>query len=251
MLKCIIVEDETLAQDVIKSHLSRIDRMELVGVYRTGPEAMEALQTLDVDVIFLDIRLPGMSGLHFLRGLADPPLVVLTTAYAEYALESYEFNVIDYLLKPISFERFSKAVNKLLDGRLYSLPGRGMSGPAGMPLSGSEGSGGIAALPQGDHIFIKSNSKFFRVNFSEILYVEGMKDYLKIHTPDYTLVTHQTMNELEKLLPARLFIRVHRSYLVATGQIRAIYGNSIELGKVTIPIGVNYKEAVMGLIGRK
>jgi len=251
LLKCIIVEDETLAQDVIKSHLSRIDRMELVGVFRTGPEAMEALQTLDVDVIFLDIRLPGMSGLHFLRGLTDPPLVVLTTAYAEYALESYEFNVIDYLLKPISFERFSKAVNKLLDGRLYTPAGRGITGPSGSPLSGGEGSAGIASLPPGDHIFVKSNSKFFRVNFSEITYVEGMKDYLKIHTPDYTLVTHQTMNELEKLLPARLFIRVHRSYLVAIAQIRAIYGNSIELGKVTIPIGVNYKEAVMGLIGRK
>jgi len=249
LLKCIIVEDETLAQDVIKNHLSRIDRMELVGVFRTGPEAMEALQTLDVDVIFLDIRLPGMSGLHFLRGLTDPPLVVLTTAYAEYALESYEFNVIDYLLKPISFERFSKAVNKLLDGRLYAV--RGVSGPAGTSLPGSEGSAGIASLPQGDHIYVKSNSKFFRVNFSEIVYVEGMKDYLKIHTPDYTLVTHQTMNELEKLLPARLFIRVHRSYLVATGQIRAIYGNSIELGKVTIPIGVNYKEVVMGLIGKR
>ena len=235
MLKCIIVEDEILAQDVIKSHLSRIDRMELVGVYRTGPEAMDALKAMEVDVIFLDIRLPGMSGLHFLRGLTDPPLVVLTTAYAEYALESYEFNVIDYLLKPISFERFSKAVNKLLDGRLYAIPGRAT----------------ISSLPQGDHIFIKSNSKFFRVNFMEILYVEGMKDYLKIHTPDYTLVTHQTMNELEKLLPARLFIRVHRSYLVATAQIRAIYGNTIELGKVTIPIGVNYKEAVMGLIGKR
>src|SRR5882757_6463101 len=123
--------------------------MELVGVFRTGPEAMAALETTEVDVIFLDIRLPGMSGLHFLRGLADPPLVVLTTAYAEYALESYEFNVIDYLLKPISFERFSKAVNKLLDGRLYSLAGK-------------------EPPPPGDHIFIKSNSKFFRVNFSEI-----------------------------------------------------------------------------------
>ena len=215
--------------------------MELVGVFRTGPEAMAALETTEVDVIFLDIRLPGMSGLHFLRGLADPPLVVLTTAYAEYALESYEFNVIDYLLKPISFERFSKAVNKLLDGRLYPV------GAASLP----QGSAGLPGLPAGDHIFIKSNSKFFRVNFSEILYVEGMKDYLKIHTPDYTLVTHQTMSELEKLLPGRQFIRVHRSYLVALGHIRTIYGNSIEVGKVTVPIGVNYKEVVMGLIGKK
>jgi two-component system, LytTR family, response regulator len=231
LLKCIIVEDETLAQDVICNHLARIDRLELTGIYRTAPEALPALESGEVDIMFLDIRLPGMSGLHFLRMLSDPPLVVLTTAYAEYALESYEFNVIDYLLKPISFERFAKAVNKILDGRLYTV--------AEKPAEGK------------DHIFIKSNSKFFRVGFSEIIYVEGMKDYLKIHTADFTLVTHQTMSELEKQLPARQFIRVHRSYLVAVRQIRAIFGNSIELGKVTIPIGLNYKEGVMNLVGKK
>lgn len=240
MLKCIIVEDEVLAQDVIRNHLARIGQMELLGVYRTAPEAQTALQDLDVDVLFLDIRLPGMSGLHFLRSLADPPLVVLTTAYAEYALESYEFNVIDYLLKPISFERFSKAVNKILDGRLYSL--------SGTPV---EASGTAVGARDEDHIFIKSNSKFFRVDFSEILYVQGMKDYLKLYTPDFTLVTHHTMNEMEKTLPSRQFLRVHRSYIVATKHIRAIYGNSIELGKVTIPIGVNYKETVMELVGRR
>ena len=259
MLKCIIVEDETLAQDVIKNHLDRIGRLELAGVYRNAPEALEALKTLDVDVMFLDIRLPGMSGLHFLRSLSNPPLVVLTTAYAEYALESYEFNVIDYLLKPISFERFVRAVSKILDGRLYSQAS--IDGPpslltegGGGPGAGGTGGQGFSAAGRGvdrapvDHIFIRSNSKFFRVNFSEILYVEGMKDYLKIHTPDYSLVTHQTMNELEKSLPARQFIRVHKSYIIAVGQIRSIYGNSIELGKATIPIGVSYKEAVMGLI---
>ena len=174
-----------------------------------------------------------MSGLQFLSGLKDSPLVVLTTAYAEYALESYEFNVIDYLLKPISFERFSRAVNKILDGRLFSAAGK-------------------EADPfQDDHIFIRSNSKFFRVNFSEILYIQGMKDYLKIYTPDYALITHQTMNDLEKSLPARQFIRVHKSYIVALRHIRSIYGNSIELEKATIPIGVSYKETVMHLIGRK
>ena len=227
------MEDEVLAQDVIRNHLARIGQMELLGVYRTAPEAQTALLHLDVDVLFLDIRLPGMSGLHFLRSLADPPLVVLTTAYAEYALESYEFNVIDYLLKPISFERFAKAVNKILDGRLYS--------KASTPVEAKDE----------DHIFIKSNSKFFRVDFSEILYVQGMKDYLKLYTPDFTLVTHHTMNEMEKTLPSRQFLRVHRSYIVAIKHIRAIYGNSIELGKVTIPIGVNYKDTVMDLIGRK
>jgi two-component system LytT family response regulator len=233
LIKCIIVEDETLAQDVIQSHLQQIGQMELVGVYRNAPEAMEALRTKEVDVMFLDIRLPGMTGLNMLRALPDPPLVVLTTAYAEYALESYEFNVIDYLLKPISFERFARAVNKILDGRLYT--------PAAKEQEHSAAA----------HIFIRSNSKFFKVNFTEIIYVQAMKDYLRIHTSDYSLVTHQTMNDLEKLLPARQFLRVHKSYIIALAHIKAIYGNSVELGKVTIPIGIHYKENVMGLIGKK
>ena len=233
MLKCIIIEDEVLAQDVIKSHLARIGTLELAGVYRNAPEAEAALKTGEIDIMFLDIRLPGMSGLQFLRGLKDPPLVVLTTAYAEYALESYEFNVIDYLLKPISFERFSKAVNKIMDGRLFTAAAKD------------------AYLYSDDHIFVRSNSKFFRVNFSEIIYIQGMRDYLKIYTPDYALVTHQTMNELEKTLPGRHFIRVHKSYIISLKHIRSIYGNTIELGKATIPIGVNYKESVMNMIGRR
>lgn len=233
MIKCIIVEDETLAQDVIKSHLQRFGRMELVAVCRNAPEAMEVLLTKEVDVMFLDIHLPGMTGLHLLRSLPDPPLAVLTTAHVEYALESYEFSVIDYLVKPISFERFSRAVNKIIEGRLFSPAGQEKDGPAG------------------DHIFIKSNSKFFKVNFPEIIYVQGMKDYLKIHTPDYMLVTHQTMNELEKALPTRQFIRIHKSYIVAIAHIRAIYGNSVELEKTTLPIGISYKEKVMELIGKK
>ena len=233
MLKCIIIEDEVLAQDVIKSHLARIGALELAGVYRNAPEAEAALKAGDIDIMFLDIRLPGMSGLQFLRGLKDPPLVVLTTAYAEYALESYEFNVIDYLLKPISFERFSKAVNKILDGRLFTAAAK------------------EEYLYSDDHIFVRSNSKFFRVNFSEIIYIQGMRDYLKIYTPDYALVTHQTMNELEKTLPGRHFIRVHKSYIISLKHIRSIYGNTIELGKATIPIGVNYKESVMNMIGRR
>jgi DNA-binding LytR/AlgR family response regulator len=231
LIKCIIVEDEELAQDVIRRHIQQTEELELVGIYRNAPEAIEGLQQQEVDLMFLDIRLQGMSGLNFLRSLSDPPLVVLTTAYAEYALESYEFNVIDYLLKPISFERFSKAISKIVNGRLFTLAGQEKDRPVG------------------DHIFIRSNSKFFKVNFPEIIYIEGMKDYLKIHTAEYTLVTHQTMNELEKQLPPRQFIRVHKSYIVAIPHIKSIYGNSVELGRsVTIPIGVSYKEAVMGLV---
>jgi len=232
VIKCIIVEDEALAQDVIQSHLQKVDRFELVGICNNALEAKEVLDKKEVDLIFLDIQLPGMTGLSFLRTLPNPPLVVITTAYSEYAIESYEFNIIDYLLKPISFERFSRTVDKIVHGRLFT------------PAKEKDD------LP-GDHIFVKSNSKFFKVNFSEIIYIESMKDYLKIHTADYKLVTHQTMNDMEKILSPRQFIRVHKSYIVAVSHIKAIYGNSVEMENVTIPIGLNYKEKVMNFIGRK
>jgi len=234
VIKCIIVEDEALAQDVIQSHLRKVDRFELVGICNNALEAKELLDKKEVDLMFLDIQLPGMTGLHFLRTLPNPPLVVVTTAYSEYAIESYEFNIIDYLLKPISFERFLKTVDKIVHGRLFTTP----------PVKEKDD-------PPGDHIFVKSNSKFFKVNFSEIVFIESMKDYLKIHTAEYKLVTHQTMNDMEKILSPRQFIRVHKSYIVAVSHIKAIYGNSVEMENATIPIGLNYKEKVMNFIGRK
>jgi DNA-binding LytR/AlgR family response regulator len=221
-----------LAQQVIQSHLQKSDRFELVGVCNNAMEARELLNKHEVDLMFLDIQLPGMTGLHFLRSLTNPPLVVLTTAYAEYALESYEFNVIDYLLKPISFDRFSKTINKIVDGKFV--------------LQNKTENGNVT----GDHIFIKSNSKFFKIDFPDIIYIEGMKDYLKIHTQENILVTHQTMQEMEQLLPSKQFIRVHKSYIIAVPHIKSIYGNSIEMGKATIPIGISYKEKVMNLISR-
>lgn len=232
MIKCIIVEDEALAQNVLQRHLQKIDRFELVAICNNALEAREVLNSREVDLMFLDIQLPGMTGLHFLQTLTSPPLVVLTTAYSEYAVQSYEFNIIDYLLKPVSFERFCKAIDKIVDGRLFNQTSKEKeSSPA-------------------DHIFVKSNSKFFKVNFSEIIYIEGMKDYLKIHTREYNLVTLQTMNEMEKILPAKKFLRVHRSYIIAIAYIKSIYGNSIEIENATIPVGVNYKEKVMGLVNK-
>ncbi len=227
------MEDEILAQQVIQTHLEKTGKFELVGVCGNSAEAGEMLKTKEVDLVFLDIQLPGMTGLNFLRTLPDPPLVVLTTAYSEYALESYEFNVIDYLLKPISFERFCKTVNKIADGRLFNMPveEKNVNPP--------------------DHIYIKSNGKFFKINFSEIVYVEGMKDYLKIHTTEYNLVTHQTMNEMELMLPPGKFMRIHKSYIIALPHIKSIYGNSVEIQKATLPIGLNYKEKVMLLVNRK
>ncbi len=232
MIKCIIVEDEVLAQQVIREHIKKMDQLELVAVCNNALEAAAVLEKNDVDLVFLDIQLPGMTGLHFLRVYPDPPLVILTTAYAEYALESYEFNVVDYLLKPVSFERFSKAINKLISGKLLSriTPDQSVTG---------------------QHIFIRCGNKYFRIEFAEIIYVESMKDYLRIHTTDLKLVTHLTMNEMEKLLPVQYFIRVHKSFLVAISQIRVIYGNTIELQGATLPIGQVYKNAVMSLVGGK
>jgi DNA-binding LytR/AlgR family response regulator len=231
VIKCLIVEDEILAQQVIQSHMQKNDQLQLVGVCNNVMEAREVLNRTEVDLIFLDIELPGMSGLNFLRSFPESPLVILTTAYAEYALESYEFNVIDYLLKPISLERFTRAINKINNGRLITLAAKERD---------------ISY----NHIFIKSGSKFFKVDFSEIIYVEGMRDYLKIHTRDHNLVTHQTMNDMEKLLPAKEFIRVHKSFIVAIDQIKVIYGNTIELQQRTLPIGSSYKDKVMNLLGR-
>jgi DNA-binding LytR/AlgR family response regulator len=233
LIKCIIIEDERLAQDVIKSHLERSGRLFLAGTYRNAPEAKEALDKEAVDLIFLDIQLPGMTGLNFLRSLINPPLVVFTTSYPEYALESYEFNVIDYLLKPISFERFSKTIDKIIDGKIFK-------------SSEKE----IKPVPR-DHIFIRSEGKFFRIGFSEIRYVEGMKDYLKIHTTDHVIITHQTMVDMENILPAQQFIRIHKSYIIAITAIKAVYGNSIELAKVQLPIGLNYKERIMNFVTGK
>ena len=233
MIKCVIVEDEVLAQNVLQSHLQKLDRFELIAICNNALEAGEVLNNHDVDLMFLDVQLPGMTGLNFLRTLASPPLVVITTAYSEYAVESYEFNIIDYLLKPISFERFCRAVNKIVDGKLFT---PGIKENDSTPT---------------DHIFVKSNSKFIKVNFSGILYIEGMRDYLKIHTREYSLVTLQTMNDMEKILSGKQFIRVHKSYIIAIAHIKSIYGNSIEMENVTIPVGINYKDKVMQLVNKK
>jgi len=234
LIRCIIIEDERLAQDVIKSHLQKAaDRFSLVGVYRNAPEARDALEKEEVDLIFLDIQLPGMTGLNFLRSLTNPPLVVFTTAYPEYALESYEFNVIDYLLKPVSFERFSKTIDKIIDGKIFRTPANEIQ-----PF-------------YREHIFIRSNSKFFRISFADIIYVQGMKDYLKIHTAEHVIITHQTMGEMESILPADKFIRIHKSYIVAFAHIKAVFGNSVEMEKALLPIGLVYKERIMGFIAGK
>ena len=225
MIKCIIVEDERLAQQVVESYIERTPQLQLVAICNNALEAKEVLLKQQVDLIFLDVQLPGMTGLNFLRTLQAMPYIILTTAYTDYALESYEFNVIDYLLKPIPFERFTKAIHKYLD---INLP--------------------VESKAKSDHIYVKSSGRFIKVNFADIIYVQGMKDYLKIVTANSNIVTLQTMGEMEKILQPKQFIRVHKSYIISLKHIKSIYGNNIEMAKASIPIGLNYKEKITGLI---
>jgi DNA-binding LytR/AlgR family response regulator len=233
MIRCLIVDDEALARQVIQNHLEKMPGFQLVAECDNSASASAVLKHSEIDLIFLDIQMPGMSGLQLLRSLSNPPLVILTTAYSEYAVESYEFSVMDYLLKPISFERFHRSIVRVKNGRLFT-------------RSAVEKNNG-----QTDHIFIKSASKYFKVGFSEIIYIEAMKDYLRIHTSDYNLITLQTMNEMEKLLPARQFLRVHKSFIIGVTYIKTVYGSSVEMEKATIPIGISYKNTVMNFIAGK
>lgn len=219
------MEDELLARQVLQSHLSNMTDFEVVAYCTNTDEARSILQTKEVDLMFLDVQLPGTNGLDFLRTLQHPPLVILTTAYADYAVEGFELNVIDYLLKPISRERFGKSLKRVSGERLLSNAQREQSGPG--------------------HIFIKCNSKYFKVYLSEIVYVQAMKDYLKVFTAEFRLITHQTMYEMEKCLPPSQFMRVHRSYIISLQYLNKVDGNDLVLGKIAIPIGQTYRQNII------
>ncbi|WP_372752772.1 LytR/AlgR family response regulator transcription factor [Labilibaculum sp.] len=224
-LKCLIVDDEPLAQRVLEKYISELPGLELKGKCSDAIEAMELLQEQDVDLIFLDINMPRLSGINFLKTYKNPPMVVITTAYTEYALESYELNVLDYLKKPFSFERFLQAVQKAED--------RG-KGPAELLELGKE---------ERDYIFVKANKKTININLDSILYVEALGDYVKIFTNDGHVVTYQSLKGIERLLPSQKFYRIHKSYIVSLSKIKSIEGNMVHLEKGTIPIGNNYKQS--------
>lgn len=227
MLKCIIVDDEPLAQEVLENYLQRIGgEMHLVKKCSNALDAFQALHDERIDLLFLDIQMPVIDGLSFLKSLKNPPSVILTTAYPNHALEGYDLDVVDYLLKPISFERFLKAVNKVIEQRKAGVNGAGNA----------------------DFMFVKVDSKLIKVNYADIVYIEGMKDYLKIFVKERPLVVHQTMKKIEDLLPKNKFIRVHKSYIVAISAVNSIVGNFIEINGKEIPIGANYKDHLIKLV---
>lgn len=234
-IKCLIVDDEPLAIELIKNHLSQIPNMELVATCQHAMMAFEVLKKEPIDLMFLDIQMPMLTGIDLVKSLPHPPGVIFTTAYRDYALESYELDVIDYLLKPITFTRFFKAINKFLDHRSIDRP---------MPTQTVS-----TQVDKPSSLYVNVNKKRVRVYFDQVLYIESIKDYVRIHTPEKRIMTKEKISEFEQKLPAQ-FLRTHRSYIVNTDKITAYTAQDIEIGDYEIPIGISYKQQVMDSLNR-
>jgi DNA-binding LytR/AlgR family response regulator len=229
--KCLIVDDEPLAQDVLENYIQKIPELELVKKCSNAIEALALLRENEVQLVFLDIQMPEITGLEMLRSLKNPPAVIFTTAYSEYALQGFELDAIDYLMKPISFERFMKAVNKAIH---YITLGTREDAAHG--------------VEEEEYIFVKADKKIVKIKLADILYIEGLKDYVMIYTPDARIITLQTMKNLEERLPSSKFLRVHRSFIISIDKLKSVVGNSVEIKDKLIPLGKNYRDEFMKLV---
>lgn len=225
-VKCIIIDDEPLASKVIKNHLKEFQNMELVGTFSTPIEALPIIENNEIDVIFLDINMPKMSGLEFLKTLSVMPLIVITTAYREYAVESFDLNVLDYLVKPIPFGRFLKAINKI-NNRVNLEKERQSEVP----------------IKEDPFVFLKVDKKLMKIKLNDILYIESLKDYVKVFTTIGDYLVHKSMISIMEDLPSDNFIRIHRSFSIAINKITAVEGNLVEIANRRIPIGRNYLQS--------
>lgn len=229
-IKCLIADDEALSRDVLESYILQLDKLQLVAQCKNGIEVFNALKYQAIDLLFLDVQMPQLTGIELLRTLQHPPKVVFTTAYRDFAMEGYELNVLDYLLKPISFERFLRAIDKYesIGSLVASLP------PAVPPT-------GIADA----FIYVKADKKMVKVLLKDICFIESRKDYVRIRTAGKDIITYQTMNFFEETLPDTHFLRVHRSYIVALGKITAFTTSRIEIEDLEVPIGALYQKNVL------
>lgn len=241
---CVIVEDEPLARSLLENYIKKVPYLQLVQSFSDPLKALEFLRVNTVDILFSDIQMPEITGITLLKILQKKPLIILTTAYSEYALEGYELDVMDYLLKPITFERFLKSVEK-----------------ASARLSSSQvfiNEKNITEIPSvystsevvQPFIFVKDGTKLVKIKLSEIMYIEGLKDYVSIYTPTQKVVSLQTLKALELQLPEMQFVRIHNSYIVSLEWIEAIQREKIQIGKVFLPISDTYRKAFKNFIER-
>lgn len=224
-LTCLIIEDEPLAVKMLTSYVTEVPFLSLLGTFKDALLATDFLHTQSVDLLFLDIHLPRLKGMAFLKTLQNPPAVIITTAYHQYAVEGFELNVTDYLLKPIRFERFLVAVNKV------QKPNRALPSP-------------IEADPPKDHLFLTVQKKKIRIQFADICYIESQREYVKVVTTQTTYLTKLSTHEIEALLPPDRLRRVHRSFIVSIEKIAAYTAEAVEIGGVLIPIGRGYRDVV-------
>ncbi|BDX36674.1 DNA-binding response regulator [Tenuifilaceae bacterium CYCD] len=227
-LRCVIVDDEPLSIEVMEGYLKKIPNIEVIATFNDAISVMSILSEQDVDLLFLDIEMPKLSGIDFLRTLANPPMVIITSANKNYAIEGYELNVVDYLLKPITLERVVRGVNKVIEKKSKKA----------QPQQDTE-----------DYIFLKENKKMVRLNLNSILYLESVKDYVKVVTKNKTVVTKQNLGYFEQILNPSDFIRVHRSFMVAVKNIDAFSSSSVEIGSLEIPFGRLYKDEALKRLG--
>lgn len=231
-IKCLVVDDEQGAIDILTHYISKTPSLELTGSFLGPLDALDAIYTKDIDLIFLDIHMPELSGLDFIKLLKGRVKVILTTAYDQYALEGYEHNVVDYLLKPIPFERFLKAAQKVMDLNEQSQPKKAT--PENAQTTDNQ---------QDDYVFVKADGKVQKVKFDDVLYVEGLGNYVTIHTINGKIITLLTMKEVQERLPESMFMRVHRSFIVSLEKVQFIEGNQIFVeAKTAVSLGETYRE---------
>ena len=236
-IQCLIIDDEPPAQVVLQKYIAEVSPLELAGTCNSAVEAISFLQNQPVDLLFLDIQMPGMLGTNFIRTLNNPPKVIFTTAYRKFAVEGFELNAVDYLLKPISFDRFIMGVNKILQLNLRPVH-------AGLPVTETNSDNNHPFL------YLRSERKMVKILFGDILYVESLKDYLKIVTINKTVITRHSISSLEEMLPKKTFLRIHRSYIVALDKIDSFNGETIDIAKNELPIGRLFKHDVSKQLGK-
>lgn len=233
---CIIVDDETLAQDLVETHLQKIPNLEIVAKCHTAMEAMAVLNERTIDLMFLDIEMPDLTGIELLKALDKPPYTIFTTAYSEHALEGYELNVVDYLLKPVRFDRLFKAVSKVL----------------ALLKAKDSGTDHVQTKEtKDDYIFVKSEYKAVKVPFEDILYIESMQKYVKFHLTNKTVISLMSISALKEILPQNRFFRCQKSFIIHLDKIESIEGNQLVLtSKVKIPVSKNLKSELLTLVDK-
>ena len=228
IITCIIVDDEPIAREILENHLQKIAIINIVATCKNAIEAFNVINSNKVDVIFLDINMPEISGLSFARSINKNIKIIFTTAYREYAVDGFDLKAVDYLLKPISFERLLQAVNKFLDETIS------IESDENIELSNDKS----------DFIFVRSDRKMIKINFSEVNYIESLGDYLKIHLSNKTIITRETITSIEAKLPKKKFLRIHRSFIVSINKIESFTNEFVEINNKAIPISRSYKNDV-------